>query len=456
MRSSLELYYSRLGPTTDIVIELLPGSYTPRFKAAAADHKIDLVQIENPAISNACAFTRDNINIIQSKSKASQRLLILEDNIGLKPILRRIGIDSGYFVVEAGQANEFWLAYHALKPTHIILDLVLPGADGLEIMRELGRISAKSQITILSGVDPRILRTAERMGKEFGLNIIGAMSKPFAVDALSTLLQKSHVSTDSIEFDELSDAIDQSALELYYQPKISWDREGNSRLEGLEGLVRWNHPTKGLLLPDKIIVAAEEGRLTDRLTQYVIEQAISQLKLLNNTYPDLTISINVAASALDDINFPDHLAFQMDQAKLARNRLVLEIKEAIAFSDIHCRNDSIVRLGLKGFSLSLDDFGSGHSSLLSLLRMPFNLLKIDRYFIRECAVSEEAKTIVRSVIELTHSLKIRSCAVGIENSLTLKLLRELGCDLAQGDLFSTPVSSTNLIAMLQATSATQW
>lgn len=458
VRSALELYYSRLGPTSDTIIELLAGSYTPQFRTSVAPLEINSQSIQEDGSSNLrpIAFSQGGKSTIHPNNRATHRLLILDDNSEIRSILRRIGNDAGYFVVEAGQANEFWLAYHTLKPTHLILDLILPGADGLEIMRELGCMSAKCQIILLSGVEPRILRNAERLGRELGLNIAGATSKPFAVDALIALLEKSRTKTEHIGLEELSNAITSSDLELHYQPNISWDSAGNSSLNAVEGLVRWNHPIKGLLLPDKIILAAEEGGLTSRLTQCVIDLAISQLAQLNPTYPNLKISINLTASALDDLNFPNHLAIKMDLANLARDRLVLEIDESIASSEIYGPNDCIVRLGLKGFTLSMDNFGSSHSTLIRLLCMPFNELKIDKYFIQECTRSEEAKMIARTIIGLAHNLKIRSCAVGIENKETLQLLRDLGCNLAQGNFFSKPVPSIALVGMIEHCSAVHW
>ena len=456
VRSALELYYSRQGVRPEVVIELLPGSYAPHFRIAAAPAQEKLTEDSAAGVVIRPKEFLPLENAATGKNKTAHRLLILDDNAELRPILHRIGDDSGYVVIETAQANEFWLAYHSLKPTHIILDLILPGADGLEIMRELGRLSAKCHITLLSGVDPRVLRTAERFGREIGLNISGAVSKPFDVDQISALLKISRASGNDVDLDELANAIDSDQFVLHYQPKICWDSHGASSLDGIEGLVRWNHPTKGLVLPCEILPAAEDANLLVRLTQRVVDLAIAQLAKLNHLYPNLNMSINVPANVFADPGFPDFLAVQMDDAGLQRERLVIEINESIASNELLGPNDALVRLGMKGFTLSMDDFGSGNSSLLRLLRMPFSELKIDRYFVQESKHSEEARTIVQTIIGLAQNLKMRPCAVGIEDAETLSLLRSLGCNLAQGNLFSKPVPADELNLVLSRVCEMKW
>lgn len=456
VRSALELYYSRQATCPGVVIELLPGSYAPRFRIAAAGTHQSVAETGDVGVVIRPKEFLPLDNTATGKNRAAHRLLILEDNSELRPVLHRIGTDSGYVVVEAAQANEFWLAYHALKPTHIILDLILPGADGLEIMRELGRLSAKCHITLLSGVDPRVLRTAERLGREIGLNIAGAVSKPFDVDQICTLLASSRATAETIDLDELARAITSDQFVLHYQPKISWNNNGQSSLDGIEGLVRWNHPTRGLVLPSEILPAAEAGNLLIPLTHRVVDIAIAQLATLNPLYPHLNMSINVPANVFADPSFPDFMAAHMDTAGLKRNRLVIEISESIANNEALGPNDALVRLGMKGFTLSMDDFGSGNSSLLRLLRMPFSELKIDRYFVQESKFSEEARTIVQTIIGLAQNLKMRPCAVGIEDTETLTLLRSLGCTLAQGNLFSKPASAVELDLVLSRVCETRW
>ena len=455
VRSALELYYLRLNPDGEMVIELMPGSYVPHFRTRYRDKAANTAKPQGVVVRPKEYLGSDS-RAQKPIAHAAQRLLILEDCNDIRPLLRRVGVDAGFSVFETANPNEFWLAYRSFKPTHIFLDMVLPGADGLEIMRELGRLSASCKITLISGIDPRVLRTAEILGREIGLNIAGAISKPFDVDKLSEDLKKTELPNERTEIEEISAAIHSPEIILYYQPKIAWDAEGKSYTTCVEGLVRWNHPTRGILLPDAILAVAEEAGLMVDLTNKIIDLAISKLAELTPYFPDINISINLSAEVLYDLNFPEQLAAQMDEKGLAHDRLTLEINESIAANEVLGPIDAIVRLGLKGFRISMDDFGTGHFSLLRLLRMPFSELKLDRYIIGECKNNDEAKTIVQTMIGLAKNLKLNACAVGVDDKATLKLLRGLGCDLAQGNHFSKPVKSEELIDVIWSINEKQW
>ena len=458
VRSALELYYLRNGNNADIVIELLPGSYVPHFHSRSSPV---IGQARSPVgvaevIVRPSEFNIVDENTIASNRGTARRLLILDDDAYIRPVLRRVGEDAGFLVVDTASANEFWVAYKALRPTHIILDLILPHADGLEIMRELGRQSAKCKITLLSGVDTRLLRTADHLGRQFGLNIAAAIAKPFDIDELTCAISAPDDAVITLSAAELSDAIELSQIDLHFQPKIAWLPDGNSRLDGLEALVRWNHPAKGLIFPDSFIPLAEDSGLIAPLTYRVIDLAIRQLLEIQTRFAGITMAINLSAALLDDPLLPDLIAGKMDDSGIERNRLIIEITESAAANDFTGPADAIARLRLKGFALSIDGFGTGHSSLLRLLQMPFSELKIDKYFVQESPKNEEAKIIVRTLIDLAKSMGLRACAEGVENEECLRLLRALGCNYAQGYLFSKPVPADELVAVLTQVSGRHW
>lgn len=458
VRSALEIYYLRNGNGENIVIELLPGSYTPQFRGPSPPA---VPPPRSPAGGQGVIVRPSEFNTGRGQGFAvsrdtAQRLLILDDDPEIRPILHRIGEDLGFMVVDTAFVNEFWLAYKALKPTHIILDLVLPGADGLEIMRELGRQSAKCRITLLSGVDSRLLRTAERLGREFGLDITAAISKPFDIEDVERAIAVSHASAIDASAGELADAIESSQIVLHFQPKIAWSPDGESRLDGMEALARWNHPSRGLIFPDSFIVLAEGNGLIVPLTHRVIDLAIHQLTKLQADFPTITMAVNLSAALLDDPLLPDLIAGKLDAAGIERNRLVLEITESIAANEMSGAIDAMARLRLKDFTLSIDDFGTGHSSLLRLLQMPFNELKIDKHFVLESVKNEDARLIVRTVIDLARSLGIRACAEGVETEECLRVLRSLGCNCAQGYLFSKPVPAAELSGVLTQVGGARW
>ncbi len=458
VRAALELYYSRNPNSIDLVIELLPGSYIPHFgtRTATSEKEAHTSSTETKVVIRPPKYNNAHISTANPNFQAAHRLLVLEDSNDIRPILARVGHEAGFTVFETADANEFWLAFRSFKPTHIFLDMVLPSADGLEIMRELGRLSATCKITLISGVDPRVLKTAEGLGRQIGLDITGAISKPFDIEKLSAELiaLKSH--GDQFSNDDLLNALNASELILHYQPKLTWDQNEKSFTTGVEGLVRWNHPKRGTVLPELILPAFDQAGLMVQLHNKIIQIAINELTNLRKNFPEMHISINLSAQALLDQSFPDQLAAQMDDVNIPRQQLILEINESIASNTELGATDAIIHLALKGFCLSMDDFGSGHFSLLKLLRMPFSELKLDRYIVGECQTSSDARVIVQTIIGLAKNLKFRPCAVGIDDQETFKLIRSLGCDLVQGNFFSPPVHSEKLYDVINSLNSRQW
>lgn len=458
VRAALEVYYFKSGFGSDIIIELLPGSYVPQFRASPRQGGAPATQAVPPhnTVVRPVQFHRDSDEPMSAKQSSTRRLLILEDEEDIRSILHRVGKAAGYSVVDTACANDFWVAFRTLRPTHVILDLILPGADGLEIMRELGRLSAKCRITLISGVDPRLLRSSERLGREFGLDMTRVISKPFDIAVVNEVIAAPINPATDINVDELAHGIEQKQMVLHFLPKVGLRSGSDHRISGVEALVRWNHPQKGLLSPGMFIPLAEESGLIVPLTEQVFDLAISQMTELGIEWPGCTMALNVSAAALDDPSLADLLAAKLDVAGIEHGRFIIEITETTATCQHRTMVDSITRLRLKGFSLSIDDFGTGYSSLVCLLQLPFSELKIDRYFIGECLKNDEARLIVESVIRLCKSLGLRSCAEGVESEECLQLLRSLGCDFAQGFLFSKPVPADRIAAVLSELDKKEW
>jgi len=452
VRAALEVHYFKTGFGSDIIIELLPGSYVPQFRAspphsAAPSHN---------SVVRPVQFRRDSDEPVPAKQGSTRRLLILEDEEDIRSILHRVGTAAGYSVVDTACANDFWVAYRALKPTHVILDLILPGADGLEIMRELGRLSAECRVTLISGVDPRLLRTSERLGREFGLDMTQAIGKPFDIEVVNKAITQPINPMTEVDVEELAHGIEQMQMVLHFLPKVDLRSDSDCRISGVEALVRWNHPRKGLLSPDTFIPLAEESGLIVPLTERVFDLAIRQLTELDVKWPGCTMALNVSAAILDDPLLPDLFAAKLDLAGIEHSRFIIEITETTVTCQQRSMIDSITRLRLKGFSLSIDDFGTGYSSLVRLLQLPFSELKIDRYFIGECLKNDEARLIVETVIKLCKSLGLHSCAEGVESEECLQLLRSFGCDYAQGFLLSKPVPADRITAVLSELDKKEW
>jgi len=244
---------------------------------------------------------------------------------------------------------------------------------------------------------------------------------------------------------ELRRAIHERELVLYYQPKVQV-RDG--RVRGVEALVRWRHPERGLLGPDEFIDAAQETSLIGPFTRYVIDEALRQCQEWARAGHELMVSVNVSTRNLIDAQFPDDLAQLLDKWKIRPSLLELEVTETAVIADPFRMKPVLERLGDMGLRLSVDDFGTGYTSLGYLTRLPINELKIDRSFVSNMTRSDQDDVIVRSTIDLGRNLGLDVVAEGVESPEVLERLRSLGCDVAQGFLMSRPVPASELTSWL--------
>ncbi len=245
---------------------------------------------------------------------------------------------------------------------------------------------------------------------------------------------------------ELRRAIDERELVLYYQPKIEV-RSG--RVTGVEALVRWRHPERGLVLPDEFIDIAQETGLIKPLTLYVIDEALRQCATWAREGHKLAVAVNVSTRNLIDADFPDDVAVLLGKWGVHAELLELEITETAIVGDPFRMKAVLERLGAMGLRLSVDDFGTGYSSLAYLKRLPINELKIDRSFVTNMTSSEDDAVIVRSTIDLGRNLGLEVVAEGVENAEVWQQLELLGCDVAQGYYMSQPIPADELTSWLE-------
>jgi diguanylate cyclase (GGDEF)-like protein len=247
---------------------------------------------------------------------------------------------------------------------------------------------------------------------------------------------------------ELRRAIARDELVLHYQPKI--DLSGPDRtVTGAEALVRWQHPTRGLLPPAEFIPQAEHTGLMRPLTIWVLESALRQSKAWRARGLDLDISVNLSAASLADTALPDDVAALLARFDVPAERLTLEITESMAMSDPMRAGMLLGRLHDLGVGLAIDDFGTGHSSLSYLSRLPVRELKIDRSFVLNIEDGDTDAVIVRSTIDLGHNLGLRVVAEGAENDTVLQWLSARGCDAVQGYAISRPLPAAGFAAWLE-------
>jgi len=239
----------------------------------------------------------------------------------------------------------------------------------------------------------------------------------------------------------LRQALERDELVLYYQPKVAC---GSRRLVGVEALVRWQHPELGMVLPDRFIGLAEESGLIAPLTRWVLEAALRQTRTWLDAGFEIPIAVNLSARDVQDPRMPSVIAGLLADWNVPARLLSIEITEGAVLSDPAVALDVLQQLQQLGVVAALDDFGSGYSSLGYLKQFPVQELKIDRSLVSDIVRAARDRTIVRSTIDLGHSLGLRVVAEGVEDEATLTLLSLYGCDLAQGFFLARPMPAAGL------------
>ena len=266
-----------------------------------------------------------------------------------------------------------------------------------------------------------------------GLALYRSSLKPAAREQLSLL-------------GELNQAIERDELQLYFQPKVEL---ASGRVVGAEVLMRWQHPSRGLLSPYAFIPFAEQTGFIRRITQWAVDRAVRQAAAWHRTGSSLPIAVNISADDLADLQLDLRIATALRTYGLPPNLLTLEVTES-GFIDNPARALQMLdTLAILGVQLSIDDFGTGYSSLSHLARMPVNEVKIDRSFVVGLEADPEFTTVLRSAIEMGHNLGLKVVAEGIETESAAQRLRAMHCDIAQGYLYAKPMSAGDLEKWLE-------
>ena len=250
---------------------------------------------------------------------------------------------------------------------------------------------------------------------------------------------------------DLRHAIADGQLRLHYQPKIDIE---TSEVCGVEALVRWQHPTHGLLFPDRFIPLVEQTDLIDELTEWVVAQALADLVVFSATSPELTMAINVSARNLGRVGFARQVLDATEAAGVATDRVTIEVTETALMTDPARAAVVLGEMSEAGIQISVDDFGSGQTSLSMLADLPIDELKIDRGFVFDIERNDAHAAIVRSIVELGHNLGFHVVAEGVETGGVRDEVAATGCDLVQGYYFARPLPSAQLLDRLAAVDPT--
>ena len=383
----------------------------------------------------------------------ANRLLIVDDEPAIGAFVGRVAANVGYEVLAVSTADKFLGHVHSWRPSHIMMDLQMPVVDGLALLSHLAAEKCRASIILISGVDRTVVEAARRIAIDRGLDVISALTKPIRVADLTRILNEVKREEQWLTVANLAAALERDEFHLAYQPKVMLE---SGEIGGLEALIRWQHAERGIIPPLEFIPFAESSAFIDQLTHWVSGTAFAQLRAWDEAGVALDVALNVSARNLHEPRLAESLENQCRKAGIAPARVTLELTETAAMQDAVQMMDVLTRLRLKGFRLAIDDFGIGYSSLVQLHRLPFNEIKIDGTFVADCTHSAESRSIVRVVIDLAHALGMKAVAEGVESAAALDLLRELGCDQAQGYFISRPIAAGAVPAAIETHRQSAW
>jgi EAL domain-containing protein (putative c-di-GMP-specific phosphodiesterase class I) len=386
------------------------------------------------------------------------RILVLDDEPFMLKLIGHVLANLGYTQVtsfDSGSAALESFDSPNIPPDLILLDLNMPEMDGVEFVRHLVERLYTGSLILISGEDERMLLTTVKLVRAHQISVLGHLHKPVKPKALSALLDSwkppslyNPLAANKVyDADAVRNAINNNELVNYYQPKVSVT---TGRMVGVETLVRWRHPVDGMVFPDQFISVAETYGLIDDLTRVVMTKALAKTKVWQDAGLALRVAINVSMDNLASLGFPDFVAGLTANAGVSPQEVILEVTESRLMPDLRTPLEVLTRLRLKRFRLSIDDFGTGHSSLSQLRDIPFDELKIDRGFVHGACGNERVRAIYNASLSLARQLGMEVVAEGVEDRDDWDYLRQTGCDLAQGYFIAKPMPAADLPAWMEA------
>jgi EAL domain-containing protein (putative c-di-GMP-specific phosphodiesterase class I)/ActR/RegA family two-component response regulator len=414
------------------------------------------------------------VSPVQTVRPRANRLLVLDDDPFVPRWIRQVAEHEGYDVTVSGDLQNVRTLYRTFRPTLILIDLTLGGYQGLDALRLLAAERCTMPVILTGAAEAGVLHSASRFGMTLDLSMAGIMAKPIELGQLRRALA-AHVHgnadddtsviarmlRDGVAADvstrrdqmrqedeaRLRAAFEAGELRVHYQPQVAL---ATGAVVGVEALVRWQHPTRGLVSPNSFLPLAERIGLIRPLTMFVLASALDEVRGWTRAGQPVTVAVNLSASLLDDPMLADEIERLCEAKMVSPEKLTLEISESATIGHVQEIADALTRLRVKGCRLALDNFGTGFSSLVELRALPFSQLKIDKTFVSEATSRPAARAIVDAVIEFGHKIGFQIVAEGVETREALVLLKDAGCDLAQGFLISRPVDAVALGRQLAA------
>jgi len=336
----------------------------------------------------------------------------------------------------------------------VLTDLEMPNMDGVRFIGEFAGRGYRPELIVISSMDRAVLHSVRLMAETYGLVVPGVLSKPMGEEALRKLFAASatpafevpRVSTrvrEEPSLAEISDGLREGAFLCYFQPQVTL--RGVS-VKGVEALVRWRHPNHGLLGPAAFLPQAETRQeVMSALTQAVLAEVAGHWHLWRQKGLKVSVSVNLSAVSLGMPGFSDELMRTCERLDLPPKAIIFEVTESASVSNLGQCLENLTRLRIRGFRLSIDDFGTGFATFEQLERIPFTELKIDQSLSRNLPQAERNMVLIRGLMQMAQGLGLVTVAEGVETLEAWGALGAMGCELAQGYLIARPMPGDHLL-----------
>ncbi|WP_341678626.1 EAL domain-containing response regulator [Niveibacterium sp. SC-1] len=356
-------------------------------------------------------------------------------------------------VAEAADGNHALDLLETLNPlpAALIVDLEMPGMDGIELIQKLAERRMSLPLIVASSREAVMISSTETMISGLGLPLLGALSKPVAVPDLARALRKidqygagmpDTQPETGVPVEALREALAQQRIQPFFQPKASVAR---AMVRSTEALARWIEPASSPIPPARFIPVAEAHGLMAELTLTILDQSIAAMRLWNSRGVQLPVAINLSPASLADTVLTEGLIRRVAASGLDARQFIFEVTESAMMGGDAAATACLLRLRLRGCGLSIDDYGTGFSSMQQLSRLPFTELKVDRGFVTGAHARPPLRTMLASAIDMAGRLGLSTVAEGVETAEDWALLRELGCELAQGYLIARPLPAEEFL-----------
>lgn len=377
---------------------------------------------------------------------SSLRCLVVDDHPFQRAVMRKVLLRLGVGdVEEAGDGKEALERVEAEAPDVVLCDLQMPSMDGVELLRHLGQKTYRGGVILMSGVEPRILATAEEVARSYRLILLGTLAKPVQSELLREFLAQARERSATFREEERSEvlpedlrhALEKGEITPFFQPMV---HVASGEILAVEALARWRRDGVDVASPGAFIPVAEEHDLMAPLTEKILAASLRCCGAWKAMGLGLHVAVNFSAVSLRDLELPEKTEAAAAAWGVPPEFVTVEVTESRIIEDLTHALDILVRFRMKGFELAMDDFGTGSATLEQLRRIPFTEIKIDRMFVTGAAASRERKIMLESTISMAQRLGLRIIVEGVESREDWDLVTQLRCHVVQGRYVGYPMA----------------